>query len=43
MTYFSLNEAAYRYDKYRPKVHNIVIDWLTDSGIGLNFDRSVDV
>jgi len=43
MAYFSLIEAADRYDKYRPKVHNIIIDWLTESGIELDFDRSVDV
>ena len=26
--FFSLKEAAYRYDRFRPQVHNIVVDWL---------------
>ena len=42
-SFFSINEAAHRYDKHRPRVHSQILKWLADSGIELNFNRSIDI
>ena len=42
-SFFSINEAAHRYDKHRPRVHSQIFKWLADSGIELNFNRSIDI
>ncbi|MBU2863348.1 class I SAM-dependent methyltransferase [Reinekea forsetii] len=43
MEYFTLDEAAIRYDFYRPKVHGIVKDWLIQAGVELKFENVVDI
>ena len=43
MVYFSLAEAARRYDSHRPKVHHVIHDWLTDSNVNAQFQSSLDV
>jgi ubiquinone/menaquinone biosynthesis C-methylase UbiE len=43
MSYFTLEESAERYDAYRPKVHDIVDTWLSDAGINIVFNNSLDV
>jgi len=43
MSYFTLDEAAKRYDAFRPKVHDIVGKWLLDAGINYKFKNSLDV
>lgn len=43
MPYFTLDEAATRYDLYRPKVHNIIKAWLRDAGLTGEFDDIIDI
>ena len=43
MSYFNLKEAADRYDKYRPKVHDVIKDWLLESDVKTSFDKALDV
>lgn len=43
MEYFTSKNAGARYDKYRPKVHGVVLDWLALSFPGRRFHRGVDI
>jgi ubiquinone/menaquinone biosynthesis C-methylase UbiE len=38
-----LEEAAVRYDRYRPKVHSIVLDWLSDCFGRRRWKNGIDV
>lgn len=41
--YFNLSEAAYRYDRYRPKVHDVIQGWLEKHLGQLDFSNAIDV
>jgi hypothetical protein len=43
MQYFTLAEAAKRYEKYRPKVHGIIKSWLEDAAGRSSFGRGIDI
>lgn len=43
MPYFTLDEAATRYDLYRPKVHNVIKEWFKDAGLTGNFENIIDI
>lgn len=43
MSYFTLQEAAKRYDAYRPKVHGIIETWLSNAGLNTQFNQALDV
>jgi|TARA_Y100000310_G_scaffold343182_1_gene449669 ubiquinone/menaquinone biosynthesis C-methylase UbiE len=43
MSYFNSQEAAARYDAYRPKVHDIVVDWLKDCLGEVRFGNAIDI
>jgi SAM-dependent methyltransferase len=41
--HFSLAEAARRYEAYRPKVHNIVLEWLSNCLANTRFNNAIDI
>jgi SAM-dependent methyltransferase len=41
--FFSLQEAARRYDQFRPKTHNVVVDWLADCFGTRRWKRGIDI
>lgn len=41
--FFSTTEAARYYDQYRPRVHGVVLEWLSEALGQTNFSRAVDV
>lgn len=43
MSYFSGQEAARRYDRYRPKVHTILLDWMERHLPGRRFGHALDI
>ena len=43
MQYFRLEEAARRYAVFRPKVHDIVLDWLSDCRADGPFHKAIDI
>ena len=43
MTYFATENAAARYDMYRPKVHNTVLDWLSECLGEIRYRKAIDV
>jgi len=43
MSYFTLEEAAERYDVHRPKVHSVIEQWLSEAGINPLFKSAIDV
>ena len=43
MAYFSLAEAAQRYEQYRPRVHEVIKSWLADADIPRHFATALDV
>lgn len=43
MAFFSLEEAAARYNEYRPKVHDVIKTWLEEAGCNNDFSRGLDV
>ncbi|MBI1346853.1 methyltransferase domain-containing protein [bacterium] len=43
LQYFTAAEAACRYDRYRPKVHRVLLDWLATVVPGRRFTRALDV
>ncbi|HCH0838795.1 TPA: class I SAM-dependent methyltransferase [Vibrio parahaemolyticus] len=43
MTYFSISEAADRYDQFRPKVHSVIKEWLASVDDSKLYNSAVDV
>lgn len=43
MTYFTAAEAARRYDRFRPKVHRVLVDWLATTAPGRRFSHALDL
>ena len=41
--YFNIEEVGERYDRYRPKVHDIVVEWLGSVCPGKHFKKGIDV
>jgi ubiquinone/menaquinone biosynthesis C-methylase UbiE len=41
--YFTLDEAAKRYNSYRPKVHSILIDWIKNIVGMRQFENAIDI
>jgi len=41
--YFVIEESGKRYERYRPKVHDIVVDWLDFVCPGKHFKKGLDV
>jgi len=39
----TLDQAAARYDKYRPKVHGVIKEWLRNAGCKDDFSSAVDI
>ena len=42
-TYFASRDAAHRYERFRPQVHDVVRRWLADAGGAGPFRRALDV
>lgn len=42
-TYFTLSEAATRYNKFRPKVHGIIYEWLNQHIGDRKFKNAIDI
>jgi|GEM_PF-6529623 len=41
--YFTSHESGNRYNKYRPKVHDVIIDWLETCCPARRFEKGIDI